>query len=397
MALLIQRLRRAPVSSLALALMLMAILPQWHTTGFLVVLAGAPWVALAFWKSWRRAQAAPTRAWTLWFGPAALALALLYLPPLIHEMQPGRSNLKGYFSRTVIPSAPSAEGMGRRLVGAFERLSVNAGVQAFYYTGLRQAPVRAAIPAGVLALLTAALLAGRRRRRRSDFAVYYLALLVGGYTVLLALKGATIQDYFLIAMQPAPLLLGGWTAGMLLKKGRSAERGARRKTLGFVRRVAGWALVTAALGLTASKLPETWAFHSAGQPLYGDNLARTRVVAEWIAHDSGDQPYSLELAHSGDYPAHYLYLVRWLGHPAKNTDYLAHGVSPKQLGRRLYIIDEADPAHDNPLVASKVADPPERFGGVAVYRIPAERVPVGKRGVRVICDGNKPWTLEARK
>lgn len=388
--LIIRGIGRKPAAGMALSLMLLAILPHWHTTGYMVVLAAAPLIVVAGIRARRAALALPWRTWALWGSGLGICIALLYGPPVIYELRPGPGNLKAYLTRTVIPSKPDSKPAPERAMAAFERLALGTVKQAL--------PARAALKnkpavqgvAALIALLALVLIAVRMRQGAFECGAGYLMLLCLGYSALLTLKGQTVQDYFLTAFHPAALLLSGWVMGELLR----SEKGPRAWRI--VRRIAGGALATLFIALSIQQLPNAWAMRKPQPWQRGQTLADTLQVVDWIAQDAGKRPFSLWLLQEGGaYPAHHMALLRRRGLLALNTaDYRHRGVRRRSMGEQVYLVDmtKQGPA-ECPL--SKMMDPPRRVGDICrIWTIQAARLDPAVREVKLIVQPQGQWTME---
>lgn len=394
MACLIQGVRKRRTAVAAALIVLLAILPQWHTTGLLVDLAALPALVLAFWRArqgLRISRAGGSGRHIIIGAIAAGSILLLYVPPLLYELEPGHpGNLGHFFSRTLIPGAPSGAAAGESALLAFNRLALEVFRHTFDYPAIFQSPaLLQAVLFGLrgLTLALAVMLVRRAWRRRLEPSTFFLVLLVAGYGGLLLLKGAAVQEYFMTALYPAPLLLAGWLMGGLLRDARGALP--RR----LPQQCAGLTLVFASLALGLGQFPRAWMIHQEAGLRRKDDLAQQRRVAEWIVHDSAGRPYSLQLAGFANTSAHYLYLVRWLGRAALNTDYQSHAVPRAELGELLYVIDEVDPEGVNPLVAQGVAERAAEFRGSTVYRIPSGKLTPATAAVGLTYGNRGPWAL----
>jgi hypothetical protein len=135
-----------------------------------------------------------------------------------------------------------------------------------------------------------------------------------------------------------------------------------------------------------------------GLSQYGFSFLVAREVAETIARDAGEHPFSVELADTYNFPAHYFYLLNWLGRPPRNDDYYAHAITREKLGERIYLIVAPGMA-PLPLLKGLGA---EILGernkvmvhNVAIYRIEAPALPPGIKELKLTFDGML-WGLEA--
>lgn len=391
LALAIFAIGRRPVAGLALCLMLLAILPQWHTTGYMVVLAAAPFIALAFSRVWRAALALPRRAWARWGGALALCVALLYGPPLIYELRPGPGNLSAYFRRTVIPGKTSDKTLAVRAAESFERLATRAATQALPAPAVDAHPRAVLAVAALLALLAAALLLAQAHRNALDPSAGYLLLLCLGFVALLTLKGDSIQDYFLTAFFPASLLLSGWVMGHLLQSSAGAP------SWRLARRIAGGVLAALFLALSIGQLPQAWILRQPQPWQRGQSLGDTIRTAKWIIKDAGRHSFSVGLLQEGNYPAHYLAVLRWLGRPARNTEYLRQGIRRPQMGERIYLVD-LTAAGPGPFELAKALDPPVHLNDACrVWSLPVSRLDPSIRELKLAAPPQGPWSLSIGK
>lgn len=389
LAWLMQGIERRPVACLAGALGVLAILPQWHTTGLLVDAAAAPFLILAARASWPEARRAGRRSWALWGGALLVWTLLLYLPPLIHELKPGPGNLASYFMNAAIPAKPADGGLGWRGVWAFDRLAGLTAYHAFLINPAKWMEARVAL-GGAVAAAFVAVYFGLLRRKRMDYAAGYLALLGAGFWLVLLVKGESVQDYYLISVETGLTMLAGWTAGRLLTApGRAGARVRLRPLLGTAMLLGGGALCLA-------QAPQAWGIRG-GAIHYGYSFKVAREVAGQVARDAGGRPYSVELAETYNFPAHIFYLLRWMGRAPLNEDYYAHAIERERMGERIFIIVGPGmapaPALKGGLEPRALADM-VMVRNVGIYRIDPAALPPGTRALRLSFD-EFDWTLEA--
>lgn len=403
LAWLIALLPRRPLPCLAGALALMAILPQWHTTGFLVDAAALPFLALALRGAWPAARAAGRRAWALWGAALLAVVALLYVPPLVYELKPGPGNLATFFSKSNLPARPYPEALPMRALLALAGLAERAADQAFFtnHGAAVLGEPELGFPVALAAACGAAFVAlwvGAARRRAPDWAAAYLALLTAGFWLVLFLKGSAVQGYYLIAVQPAPVLLAAWVAGRLIVAPASCRPDAdapSNPSAVRYRQLGGVALLLLAGALTLGQLPRAWAWHQGATP-YGYSFRVVREVAEAIARDSGGRPYSMELAEAANFPGHYFYLLRRLGRPPLNGDYYTHAIERDKLGERTYIVVTPGMARAPELKGiGGPNEEPIALRNVLIYRIERTRLPQNIRRLKVEIHDDLTWTLEA--
>lgn len=375
LACLIEQMERRPVRALALCLMLYAILPQWHTTGFLPILASAPLMALALVRSRGLLKAAPRREWLGWGLGLAAVLLLLYLPPLIYELKPGRpSVLRTYFTKTVLPTPPGQPPLATRMVAAADRLAEQASLRMYRKMAInRTRPARLAVAAGVALLFLA--LYGFTLRRRPQLSPAYLALLIGLYLAVLTLKSSSIQDYQIFPALGVPILLAGWSAGRLLGLRPTNAEGAPERRRILQARTGGALLLGAGLLLTLQQTPQAWQVHN-GNAWYGKRFVITRQIAQYVAQDAGTVPYNLFTVDRENNLSTYMYLLNYLGRAPKNMDYTRPAISRKELGQRIYVVVREEPIEAPPTFKGKPVQlgPPVKVGNACIYRIPAERL-----------------------
>lgn len=370
LACLIDGLQRRPLGCLTLCLMLFAILPQWHTTGILLVLSACPFVVWGVARSLPQLRQAPRRRKTLCGLSLLLVVFLLYLPPILYELKPGPGNLRTYLAKTRIPGPPPSHPLVVRANMAAGYLACEVFHKTFVDTpvdGKRSAKVAAAI-ALVLFLIPFCLTS---LRGRTDLSAGYLALLVAGYGVLLVFKGGRLPNYFLIPVLIAPVLLIGWMAGKLLAMDGEIDRRWRLAARG-----AGSLVVIVCLGLTALQIPQAWGIHQ-GRVWYGHRFAETQTLARFIIQDANSAPFSVMLIKPGDFPAHFHYLLRYFKHPPKNQDYYSSIIPKEQIGEKTYIIVMDKNLGVLPIIKgfSTPLDPPVRIGNADLYRIKASQLP----------------------
>jgi hypothetical protein len=398
--LLIRRARRCPLSSAALYSMLVAILPQWHTTGWAVAAISLPFFAFSFWRGRRRVRRAPRRARIVWIAATALVLALLYVPPMIHEFTAPEGNLLKYAQRTWPGGAQKADrNVIDRLLDGGNRLSQHAARRNFAWSPLRRGEhghVGASL--ALMATTTAGLLwrcAGRRRRpgappaRLSTNApsVWFLLSLALAYWLLASALGDDYFDYYGAAFFPVPILLTGWAAGALLRQPGAAS--------GWLRplRIPAAAVGVLAIGglcwSALDQLPGALAVHNGGA-WHGEYCRDTRRVADEILKRAGDRPFGFKLVESrgGDIGGHYHALL-WRGgnRPANHREW-GDTVDRNAMGRVLFLL-VGGPAARLPLVTQGLngpLDPPEQIEAMLFYRIRPTDVPPRARALRFSVD-----------
>jgi hypothetical protein len=126
-----------------------------------------------------------------------------------------------------------------------------------------------------------------------------------------------------------------------------------------------------------------------------------RDVAEFIARDSGGRPFSVELVEPGNFPAHYHYLLTWLGRPPLNSgaDYYHREVAREAMGERIYLI--IGPGMDLVPALKGWAGPlpePVPLNNLWLYRIESGTLPPGTRRLKLGMELRRPeWAIEVVK
>ena len=158
--------------------------------------------------------------------------------------------------------------------------------------------------------------------------------------------------------------------------------------------MAGAGLLLGAGALCLGQAPRAWAVHLGMTP-YRFTFRVTREIAAAIAKDAGGRPFSVELAEPYNFPAHYFYLLRWMGRPPLNEDYYAHAIARERIGERIYVI-AAPGLADEPALKGVAGPLTEtlQVRNVTIWRIDPARLAPGTRELRVRADG-PGWGLEA--
>lgn len=331
-----------------------------------------------------------------------IAIALLYLPPLIHELKPGQGNLVGYFLKSDIPAQPYAGGFPRRALRAVDRLVRWSAHENFSTTTQfisTNAMISRLLLGGGSAAIFALLYGATLRRRAGDPAAGFLALLVAVSWSILALKGNAIRDHYLIPAYAAMPLLLGWTAGRLISQERTAENGTPGigEHGSIVLRTLGLAVLLLAAGLSLAQFPRAWAIHE-GAAWYGHRLKAAREVAAFIAGDSNGGPFSMDLAEANNFPAHFHYLLRRLGRSPRNEDYYSHRIPRRDMGERIYIVVANALARVPRLegLRGPLPKPALELDDYSVYRLETASLPPETRALGLVIDA-PAWTIRAER
>ena len=383
LACLIEGLRRRPVPCLTLTLMLFAILPQWHSTGILMILAAGPVLAVAVARDWGLFRQTQRRIWWIWGGMLAAVVLLLYVPPIIYELKPGPGNLRYYLAKTMLPAKPVTVSPAERVTMGTQRLVDATTREAFGWAWPKHKHVQQRLLAALLvagAFLGVYGQAWRRERWRDvNLSPIFLVLLTGGYWMLLILKPKGVLDYFLYPVLAAPMLLGAWTAGRLLTQD-GHDRRAR------LARGTGLALVLGSLALSLAQLPAAWNIHY-GRSYYGRALAHNRKIVKKIIKDAGKQPFSVMLVQNppGKFLAgHFHALLRISGRAAQNYQHFDSRTIPKnELGKRLYVIVNGKKMKKSPKVCDfpGTLTRPMKMHDALIYLIEVDHLPRDLQGV----------------
>ena len=384
LACLIEAAPHRPVATLFLFLMLATIIPQWHTTGIPLLVAATPFMGVALWQTRAGLRGVDRRRWRLWGVLLALWLTALYLPPILYELKPGPGNLAHYIQNTFIPAAPVNEPILRRAGAAMARLVFYLGNMIGSWQ-LSLYPVRLWGAAGLLAgfSLIAWVLAvvPRIRGRRSvPLAATFLIVLLGGFWFIAFAKGANALDYHFTAILITPVMLGGWTAGQLLRESGGGRFG-RAAT-----RTAGLALLAVALACMARQLPLAWGIRQ-GEVWHKDTFYHTRRIAQWLVGDAAGQPCNMLMIEAPPaYQAHMIYLMRWLGNGPRNEDQFARRVRREEFGEVLYLLTRGN-TNDLAVEAEGLTEPlapAQIVEDARVYRIATTNIPTNATALNVI-------------
>jgi hypothetical protein len=383
--LLIHQARRRPLPCLGLYLMLLLILPQWHTTGWSLVLVSPPFFAWSLWRGRTRLRRRGWRAWTAWGTSVLAVFLLLYLPSILFELKYEHGNMGVYF-RHLLPSskAAAARPWADRLVDGARRLSRDAAVRNLHWWEERGEHwhLRAHV---LMAMVVAAGLAWRRWGRLHPAetpSVSFLLALTAGFWVLASGLDAAYQDYFAAAFFCVPVMLTGWAVGALLRP----PRGGRLRTL--LRWPAATLALAAAAGLlwqAALQLPQSWAVKD-GQVWHGRTCRATREICRDIVQRSHGQPFSFKLVETdGAALGAHFHALLWLdGSRPQNHDPYGDTVARDRMGTVLYLVARG-PAARVPLDARGLIDwidPPQRDEDALIYQIHPVNVPDQARALR---------------
>ena len=389
---------RRPVAGLAIYVMLAAILPQWHTSGFLSVAASLPVVAWVGWRAWPLMRRTQRRTWLRWGAAVTLAMGLLYGPPFLFELKPGPGNIKGYFKRSIgIPDymkqagdeaaqkTPFVEAATERSVWYFKELANrNFGWRLF----LRPWLVKVMIGWALLWLVMIAL---HLWRRTLDPSVVFLFFLIAGYWLVCAVRNGDLQSYFLSPVYPAPVLLSAWSVGLLI------ARPPRRLWLKAPCVLAGLGLLGCAGYLTAIQSVKAWRVHT-GDVFYHQELLASRIITYYLHGEVGDMlPYNLFFLQEANFPAHFHYLLRYSGNRPRNHDYYSNTISRKDFAYRMYIMTRGYPA-DMPIEYRGLPDlglKPQAFVDAFVYRMNLDQIPPDTQTLDVRVEDGK-MIIEAK-
>lgn len=389
-------MQRRPVPCLAAIVMFYALLPQWHSSSFIMMAAGVPFILAGIVRSREGLANAPARQWAIW-GVALLAVILtLYVPPVIYELQnPGHGNLGGYLARTFLPGPPESMPLIDRIVAATDRLSLLATKRMFFSSVLdRWVWLRRTLTALVAALFFGFYgISVLRWPRQALLSAGFFAATFGAYYVSLILKYNRMQDYYFKPMLHLPLLLAGWTLGQALRFETT------RVWLRNAARAGAVALILFGLILTARQLPIAWGFHN-GKIWYRQTFENVQNIAKYIVDDAGGRPFSCLVMEDKSFETHapFAYLFRYYGQPSTIKDSRHVEELPRALfGERVYVVARNKYASIDPRLAGLSVvpyDPPSSMANARIYAIPAARIPAGVKSVRVAADGNG-WVIQA--
>lgn len=395
LACLIEGLRRRPLPSLALFLMLAAVMPQWHTTGIPVLAAAALPAAWALWQGRAALKTYSRRAWLGWSSALALVIIALYLPPILYEFKPGvPSNLRHYIANSFLPAPAQRPPLSARIADASRRVVKMIADQNFV-ARLRPSrePAARLIAAAALALF--ALVGGLtwwRQGRAAPPSVLFLACVVGGFWLVAIQAGPKSQDYYYYPMLGAPVLLLGWMAGSLLhwEVPRPAPRRAARAV--------GVLLVAAGLAAAATQLPGAWQVRN-GRVSYGFHFRDSQKIIRYIVDDAHGRPFSmLTTDPPGNSTAYMHVLLRAMGTRSANS---LPGMSLRApskrhtLGEALYLVGRGDPLNKRPEIVGPpfTLGKPVRVADAWVLRVPVASLPPEAQAAVLTCQAPK-WFLK---
>jgi hypothetical protein len=318
-ALLVHSARARPVP-LPLYLMLVAILPHWHTTGWALVIVSLPFMLVALWTGRRALWATPAKKRVGWLAAVLAWVILLYLPPILEQLGPGAGNMGRYFGNL------SGDTTGERLeplVGAKQMTNIiaiyNLGWEATWDSIW---PVVGSLPL-VLAVVAALRQSLREGLMGELISIAFLIALIGAFWIEISFMGARFHDRYVIAVAAAPVLLAGWSAGVLLKSSS------------WLRWVSGAALVCFLLSSAAIQLPRAWSIQR-GSIWHGQRFASTQRLVEWIRTDTAGRSFSVVGADGG--AAHLHYLLWRAGVRPANAGHSEIPTADREFGEMLYVV-----------------------------------------------------------
>lgn len=353
---------------LAAIAILLAILPQWHTTGILVALAALPGVA---WTLWRRGAELRTErhaARRSWGAIAAVALLLLYVPPAIEAIRNDGGNLAGYLSRTASNVEAPANRMEVR--DAPRLLAMPAMLAAKdLYDGARPF-AGAEYGALAIALLVAMPLAAFLGWRRHDPSIAFLLLLLFGYGLLGVWRGPLRDPYFYTCTLPAAPMLLAFVAGAALRNEHP------NPTLRNAARVGAAAILAWCVLLAARKSPMLIEL-AQGRVWYAGALERSETIAARIRKEveaDGNAPFSLHLAEPGNFSAHLRVILRRKGLRPANGDYYTWDIRREEVGEALYLVTQNATA-PLPIRCAGTVELLRDWDRAKLYRVRAETLP----------------------
>lgn len=398
LGLLFDGMERRPAPCLAAILMFYALLPQWHSSSFIMMAAGIPFILAGIARSWEGLVKTPARQWFVWVVALVAVIDVLYLPPIIHELQnPERGNMQGYLTRTFLPGGSQTMPLWDRIVAATDRLSLLTTKRMFFssvldgWVWLRR---------GLTVFLSITFVGFYgvsvvRRPRQALLSAGFFAATFGAYYISLVLKYDRMNDYYIKPMLHLPLLLTGWTLGQMIR----IET--RRIRVRVATRAAAFLLIAFGLILTAHQLPVAWGYHK-GKIWYEQTFGDIQDLAKHIVDDAGGQQFSCVVMEDNSYLTHgtFTYLFRYYGRPAMITDSRLLNEMPRELfGKRIYIVARNRNASVEPRVigfTGEPYDPPNSMANARVYAIRTESVPAEVKSIRVAADGDG-WVIEASR
>ncbi len=378
-ATLLYSLPRRPLPCLSLLVMVLAILPHYHSTTLITIAVVVPFAVWAVVRARGRWGRYRRREWWGWGLAVGIWVALLYVPPIIYEFTPRPSNLSSYIRNTLVATPPSD-------LGIFERCRVP--LDLFLRVTFRRNFPGQNFPPGVLerppgqwacAILVAiAFLAtlGVMARRRAEPSVLFLAVLMAAFGFVAVRKGDAFREYFFFTIIQVPVILGAWTVGCWL--------GRRPPLVGWGMRLVGWGIILGVLGLTARSASVAWRVHK-GDVWYADSFIATEKIARWLVEDADGRPFSVVLIDPRNVRSHYDYLLRRMGHRPSNPSQSRRSLLPEELGEVLYLITQGHAPGWELATVDPIAPigPPVEVEFARVYTLPAEAVPEDFRWLHV--------------
>lgn len=377
LALLIECVGLWPVPSVALMLMLMAILPQWHTVGIPLTMAALPPSLWAIIRHRRLFAQTPRRVWLLWGSALLLGLIALYLPPIIYELGPGPSNMRYYLRHSIPPRPPVLMPLSQRMFQATDRLSAFLADYTFFLREPSHLSIFRLVEAlAALACLWVGLRHWFRHPRSAPLSLIFLSFVLGGNWIIMIRNGDNVRDYYILQALVAPVLLVGWTLGVSL---RARHPSPLRETL-----TRAMALFALTLGLTLSALqaPHALAVKN-GIISWGVSMRDSRQICEYIINDSEKSPVGLLFVDSwGNWNGYLHVMMRACGKRTTIADSqidLLKQIPPlsrELMGKRLYVVARGNlnkaPRFDGPPIALRA---PKAIGDAWIYEFLVKELP----------------------
>jgi hypothetical protein len=399
-AFLLQRIPRAPLSSLALLLALAMILPQWHSLGLAVVAAGAIPLGGSLWRARGKLAATRRRVWLLWGLLLAGWCALLYVPPAIWDAHHEKKNIDGYLTRTFFPpQMESAAGEGDAAPAAPERIV--AGTR-FLLTWMLTRNLNWAEYRGPQwpwwfggLMLAVILMAGWRWWRRpvpfEPWSPLFLVFLIGGFWLICIARGGELPTYYLEPAFAAPILLLAWLAGGMLR--RPAD-GWRRAWVCWPPALLGLAALALLAGNALWQLPAANAIHN-GDVWHGFKMKGTVAIADWIRRDAGGGAISILTADDGNDAVGFHVLLWRSSRRPLNRGYWETELPRNRLGSALYLIGRDKWSHGTLRLEGglRLVERATTKGDGKIWKIDAASLPGDAGGIAFSSDRDGSITL----
>ncbi len=316
-----------PLVSLTAAASIALLLPQWHTTGLLIVVGFFPFFAYRTWQQRAVLRKAPFTRWAISLLVILAILLVLYLPPVLHEFRAEQGNLEPWLIHT-LSAGEGADGKAQGLVHCLHVYWKNSLQYAFgllaAYPGFQWTMLVLVLSGTALAAITS--------RGRVPLSIPALVLVV--LLFMLATAGReNVHDYFFHGILPMPVMLIGWAAGRGWPAvGNPPRKWKQQARIGIFGLGAGILLVTGLWNAKASfRIPS-------GQFWFGKRMKWTEEIAKTIIKDADGKSITVAQRMPGNSQADLLYFLHLHGARLKIREMYRTDFRTEDLGDLLYLV-----------------------------------------------------------